>query len=122
MILRTFSNLHQKLKKRKKGKLYTKAKETTSKSSTTEFLFKIPNRKKIYNEHLDFNLYKEKKKTLLDKIIKCINSQTSTTSPGNELAPVLLDVYDFLPRSWKTKYLEDVIERMQRKVWMQILK
>ena len=50
---------------------------------------------------------RRKHKTPLDKIIKSINSQTSNTSPGNdglkavfykhfsnELAPVLLDVYD----------------------------
>ena len=37
---------------KKREKLYTK--ETTSKAGTTEFLSKIPNRKKISNE--DFNL------------------------------------------------------------------
>ena len=39
-------------KKKRKRKLYTK--ETTSKAATTEFISKIPNRKKICNE--DFNL------------------------------------------------------------------
>ena len=33
-------------------------KETTSKAATTEFVSKIPNRKKISNE--DFNLWEEK--------------------------------------------------------------
>ena len=82
-------------------KLYNK--ETTSKAATTEFLSKIPNRKKISNEQ--FNLYEAK--ISLDKIIKSINSQKNNKSTGNngviaefykhfsnELVPVLLDVYD----------------------------
>ena len=88
-------------KKKNYEKLYTK--ETTSKAATTEFLSKIPNRKKISNEY--FNLCEAE--TSLDKIIKSINSQTNYKSPvndglkavfykyfSNELVPVLLDVYN----------------------------
>ena len=91
------------LKSAKKNyeKLYTK--EATSKVATTEFLSKVPNRKKLSNE--DFNLCQAK--TSFDEIIKSINFQTNNKSTGsdglkivfykhfsNELAPVLLDVYD----------------------------
>ena len=75
----------------------------TSTVATTEFLSGIPNRKKISNEH--FNLCEAE--ISLDEIIKSINSETNNKSPGNdgltaefykhfsnELAPVLLDVYD----------------------------
>ena len=72
-------------------------KETTSKAAT-EFLTKIPNRKKTSNEQLNFC----KVKISLGEIIKPINSQKNE-SPGKfykyfskELAPVLLDVYDSL--------------------------
>ena len=64
---------------------------------------KIPNRKKIYNEQ--FNLCEAK--TILDDIIKFMNSQANNKSPGNnaltaefykhftsELIPVLFYVYD----------------------------
>ena len=63
-ILRTFSNL-----KKKVMKLCTKL---TSTAATTEFVCKIPNRKKISYEH--FNLYKLE--IFLDEIIKSINSET----------------------------------------------
>ena len=82
-------------------KLYIQ--ETTSNAATTEFLSKIPNKKKPSNEK--FNLCKAK--ISLDEIIKSINSQTNNKSQGNdglttefykhfsnELAPVLLDVFD----------------------------
>ena len=82
-------------------KLYTK--ETTSKAAITEFLSKIPNRKKISNEQF----YLCEAKISLDEIIKYINSQANDKSPGNdgltaefyiyfsnELAPDLLDAYD----------------------------
>ena len=75
----------------------------TSLITTTEFPSKISNRKKISNEH--FNLCEAE--ISLDEIIKSINSETNNKSPGNdgltaefykhfsnELAPVLLDVYD----------------------------
>ena len=62
-VLRTFLNLQMKL-----WKIYIK--ETTSKAATTEFLSKIPNRKKISNE--DFNLCKTE--TSLDEIMKSIFS------------------------------------------------
>ena len=81
-------------------KLYTK---WTSTAATTEFVCKIPNRKKISNEH--FNLCEAE--ISLDEIIKSINSETNNKPPGNdgitaefyrhftiELVPVLLDVYD----------------------------
>ena len=81
-------------------KLYTK---WTSTAATTEFVCKIPNRKKISNEH--FNLCEAE--ISLDEIIKSINSETNKKPPGNdgltakfyrhfsnELAAVLLGVYD----------------------------
>ena len=90
-VLRTFWNLQKIFYK----KLCTK--ETTSKAATVEFLSKISNRKKISNE--DFTLCEAG--TSLDEIIKSI---FSTNNDGlkavfykhflNELAPVLLDVYD----------------------------
>ena len=80
-------------------KLYTK---WTSTAATTEFVCKIPNRKKISKEH--FNLCEAD--IPLDEIIKSINSETNNKPRGNEfykqqnfinfsneLAPVLLDVY-----------------------------
>ena len=94
-IRRTFFKSPKKLMK-----LYTK---WTSKAATTEFVCKIPNRKKKSNEH--FNLCEVE--ISLDEIIKSINSETNNKPPGNdglkaefykhssnELAPVLLDVYD----------------------------
>ena len=95
------SNLMNILKseKKKKMKLYIK---WTSTAATTEFVWKIPNRKKISYEH--FNLCEAE--ISLDEIIKSINSETNNKSPGNEalqqnfinfsneLAPVLLYVYD----------------------------
>ena len=101
-ILRTFLNLQKKKKrKEKKRKLYTK--RTSTAAATTEFVQKIPNRKKISNEH--FNLCEAE--ISLDEIIKSINSETNNKPPGsdgfkaefykhssNELASVLLDVYD----------------------------
>ena len=93
-ILRTFLNLQ------KYEKLYTKQ---TSTAATTEFLSKIPNRKKISNEH--FNLCEAE--ISLDEIIKSVNSEINNKFTGNdgltaefyknfsnELAPILLDVYD----------------------------
>ena len=81
-------------------KLYTK---WTSTAATTEFVCKIPNRKKISNEH--FNLCEAE--ISLDEIIKSINPETNNKPPGNDdlkaefykhssngLAPVLLNVYD----------------------------
>ena len=78
----------------------------TSPAATTEFVCKTLNRKKIPNEH--FNLCEAE--ISLDKIIKSINSETNNKPPGNdgltaefyrhfsnELAPVLLGVYD----SWE---------------------
>ena len=53
--------------------------ETTFKDATTEFLSKIPNRKKISNEQC--NLCKAQ--ISLDEIIKSINSQTNIKSRGN---------------------------------------
>ena len=58
-------------------KLYTK---WTSTATTTEFVCKIPNRKKIFNEH--FNLCEPE--IPLDEIIKSINSETNNKSPGND--------------------------------------
>ena len=74
-----------------------------STTAATEFVCKILNRKKISNEH--FNLCEAE--ISLDEIIKSINSETNNKPPGNdgltaefyrhfsnELAPVLLGVYD----------------------------
>ena len=87
-ILRKFSNLHTKW---------------TSTAATTEFVCKIPNRKKISNEH--FNLCEAE--ISLDEIIKSINSETNNKPPSNdgltaefyrnfsnEVASALLGVYD----------------------------
>ena len=83
-------------------KLYTK---WTSTAATTDFVCKISNRKKISNEH--FNLCEAE--ISLDEIIKSINYETSKSPDNdgltaefyghfsNELAPVLLGVYD----SWE---------------------
>ena len=57
-------------------KLYTK---WTSTAATTEFVCKIPNKKKISNEH--FNLCEAE--ISLDEIIKSINSETNSKPPGN---------------------------------------
>ena len=75
----------------------------TSTAATTEFVCKVLNRKKISNEH--FNL--SEPEISLDEIMKSINSETNKKPPGNddlteefykhfsnELAPVLLGVYD----------------------------
>ena len=75
----------------------------TSTVANSEFLSKIPNRKKISNEH--FNLCEAE--ISLDEIIKSINSETNNKSPCNdglttefykkfssELATALLNVYD----------------------------
>ena len=63
-ILGTFLNLQKNYEK-----LYTKH---TSTAATTEFVSKIPNRKKIFNEH--FNLCEAE--ISLDEFIKSINSET----------------------------------------------
>ena len=93
-ILRTFLKSEEKIMK-----LYTK---WTSKAAATEFVCKIPDRKKISNEH--FNLCEAEISS--DEIIKSINSETNNKPPGNdgliaefcrhfwnELAPVLLGFY-----------------------------
>ena len=58
-------------------KLYTKC---TSRAATTEFVWKIPNRKKISYEQ--FNLCEAE--ISLDEIIKSINSETNNKPPGND--------------------------------------
>ena len=58
-------------------KLYTKG---NFKAAATEFVCKIPNRKKISNEH--FNLCETE--ISLDQIIKSINSETNNKPPGND--------------------------------------
>ena len=73
-ILRTCLNLK---KKKNYKKLYIKR---TSAAATTEFVGKIPNRKKISNEH--FNLCEAE--ISLDEIIKSINSETNNKPPGND--------------------------------------
>ena len=71
-ILGTFLNLKKKIMK-----LYTK---WTSTAATTEFVCKIPDRKKITNEHL--NLCEAEISS--DEIIKSINSETNNKPPGND--------------------------------------
>ena len=96
-ILRTFLNLKKKMKNSTPNELPQLL------LLNTEFARKIPNRKKISNEH--FNLCEAE--VSLDEIIKSINSETNNKPPGNndlttefykhfsnELPPVLLDVYD----------------------------
>ena len=71
------SNPKDILKSAKKiMKPYTK---WTSTAATTEFVCKIPNRKKISNEH--FNLCEAE--ISLDEVIKSINSETNNNPPGN---------------------------------------
>ena len=96
------SNAKDILKSAKKiMKLYTKS--TSTAAATTEFVCKIPNRKKISNKH--FNLCEAE--ISLDEIIKSINSEKNNKPPGNdgltaefyrhfsnEVAPVLLGAYD----------------------------
>ena len=74
-IIRKFLNLQKNGKSYKK--LYIKR---TSRAATTEFVGKIPNRKKIFNEH--FNLCEAE--ISLDEIIKSINSETNHKPPGND--------------------------------------
>ena len=71
-ILRPFLNLEKNYEK-----LYTKK---TSIAATTVCLTKIPNRKKISNEH--FNLCEAA--ISLDEIINSLNSETNNKSPGND--------------------------------------
>ena len=69
-------------------KLYIK--DTTSKAATTEFLGKIPNRKKKSNEQ--FNLCEAK--ISLNEITRPINSQANNKSKQqnfNELLTVLMN-------------------------------
>ena len=70
------SNPMNILKSEKKMKLYTKC---TSTAATTEFVWKIPNRKKISYEN--FNLCEAE--LSLDEIIKSINSDISPTGKRN---------------------------------------
>ena len=71
-ILRPFLNLEKNYEK-----LYTKK---TSIAATTVCPTKIPNRKKISNEH--FNLCEAA--ISLDEIINSLNSETNNKSPGND--------------------------------------
>ena len=62
---------------KKNMKLYTK---WTSTAATSQFVCKIINRKKIYNEHFDLC----EAEISLDEIIKSINSKTNNKPPGND--------------------------------------
>ena len=64
--------------KKKYEKLYTK---WTSTAATTEFVCKIPNRKKISNEHFHFC----EAEISLDEIMKSINSETNKPPDNNGL-------------------------------------
>ena len=78
--LKYFNNPKDILKSTKKNyeKLYAK---WTSTAATTEFVSKIPNRRKISNEH--FNLCEAE--ISLDDIIKPINSETNKPPDNNGL-------------------------------------
>ena len=82
------SNPKDILKSAKKiMKLYTK---WTFTAATTEFVCKIPNRKKISNEH--FNLCEAEISS--DEIIKSINSETNNKPPGNNvLTAEIIDTF-----------------------------
>ena len=68
-------------------KLYTK---WTSTVATTEFVWKIPDRKEISNQHS--NLCEAE--ISLDEIIKSINSETNNKPPGNDgLTAEIIDTY-----------------------------
>ena len=77
-----FFILHERQNFKSSKKNYKRLfiKEAASKVATTEFLSKIPNRKKIYNEQ--FTLFEAK--ISLDEIIRSINSQTNNKLPGND--------------------------------------
>ena len=117
-ILRTFLNLQKNYEK-----IYTKQ---TSKAATTEFVRKIPNRKKIFNK--DFNLCEAE--ISLAEIEKSINSETNNKPPSNdgltagfykhfsnELAPVLLNVYeswgnlDTMSVTYKTRIISAIYQK-----------
>ena len=71
-------------------KLYIKR---TSTAATTEFVGKIPNRKKISNEH--FNLWAAE--ISLNEIIKSIDSETNNKPQGNDgLKAEFLELITFL--------------------------
>ena len=62
----------------------------TSTAATSEFVCKIPNRKKISNE--DFDLCEAD--ISLDEIIKSINSETDNKPPGNNvLTAEIIDTF-----------------------------
>ena len=68
-------------------KLYTK---WTSTAATTEFVCKIPNRKKISNEHFDLC----EADISSDEFIKSINSETNNKPPGNNvLTAEIIDTF-----------------------------
>ena len=73
-ILRAFLNL----RKKNYEKLYTK--RTTTTAATTDFVRKIPNRRKISDEH--FNLCELE--ISFDEIIKSRNSERNNKPPGND--------------------------------------
>ena len=72
------SNPKDILKSEKKN--YENSTPTSTATSATEFISKIPYRKKISNEH--FNLLEAE--ISLDEIIKSINFETNNKSPGND--------------------------------------
>ena len=73
VILQTFLNPQKK----NHEKLYTKQ---TFTAAATEFVWKIPNRKKKSNEH--FNLCEDE--ISLDESINSTNSETNNKPPGND--------------------------------------
>ena len=86
-----------------KKKLWKTLHQGVNFQSCYYWISKIPNRKKVFNEQFNFS----ETKISLDEIIKSINSQTYNKSPcnngfvpesykrlSNELASVLLDVYE----------------------------
>ena len=70
--------------------LYTK---WTSTAAATEFVCKIPNRKKKSNEH--FNICEAE--ISLDEIIKSINSETNNKPPRNDgLTVEIIDTFHMI--------------------------
>ena len=61
----------------------------TSTAATTEFVCKIPNRKKVSNKH--FNLCEAK--ICLDEIIKPVNSETINLQVMMALRPNFIDTF-----------------------------
>ena len=124
------SNPEDILKSAKKiyENLYTRKK--VSKSATNKLLNKIPLKKKISKEHF----FLCEAEISLDEIIKAINAQKNSKSPGNdglttefykhftnELALILVEVYDYWKQlgiigiSFKTSIILVISKKVDKK-------